>query len=450
MDKITESILGEFSKDNGIEALEEQDRFEHLTAYLALRRHFSRALDLKDVVIGDGGDTGIDAIAIIVNGALMTDVDQVQEMLDQNGYLEATFIFLQAARSGSFDGAKIANLGNGVEDFFRDVPKMVQNDDVKDAAEIRKAIYERASSFSRRPSCHLYYITTGKWTGDSDLTARIDIEKTKLVKTEMFDVVSFSPYGADDILRLYTATKHAISRTFTWKEQLLLPKIDGVNLSFLGYVPAHDFVKIISDDAGDDIVGGIFYDNVRDWQDYNEVNSGIRKTVLSDKKARFVLMNNGVTIIARDLKQAGNVFTIGSFQIVNGCQTSNVLFDQRDKLGAEVQVPLRLIWTNDENVIDSVVSGTNQQTQLTPEQIYARTDFAKKLEKHFESYPEPARLHYEAEVDACECRQEMRRHDVARFCCFAHAPAKALLPESGPGGAGSPAGACASFNLVAK
>jgi AIPR protein len=325
MDKITESILMEFSKDNGIEAFDEQDRFEHLTAYLAIRRHFSRALDLKDVVIGDGGDTGIDAVAIIVNGALMTDVDQVQEMLDQNGYLEATFIFVQATRTGSFDGAKIANMGNGVEDFFRDAPKMVQNDDVKDTADIRKAIYDRASSFSRRPSCHLYYVTTGKWTGDANLSGRIEIEKGRLADTDMFDVVSLVPYGADDILRLYTGTKHAISRTFTWKEQLLLPKLDGVNLSFLGYLPAEDFVKIISDDAGDDIVGGIFYDNVRDWQDYNEVNSGIRKTVLSDKRARFVLMNNGITIIARDLKQAGDVFTIASFQIVNGCQTSNVL-----------------------------------------------------------------------------------------------------------------------------
>ena len=45
----------------------------------------------------------------------------------------------------------------------------------------------------------------------------------------------------------------------------------------------------------------------------------------------------------------------------------------------------------------------------------------------------------EAEVDACECRQEMRRHDVDRFCCFAHAPAKALPRNPLPGGAGSPA-----------
>jgi hypothetical protein len=96
MDRITTSLLEAFSKANGIEQLPEDVRFEHLTGYLAIRRHFSRALDTKDVVVGKGGDTGLDSIAIVVNGALITDVDEVQEMLDQNGYLEATFIFVAA------------------------------------------------------------------------------------------------------------------------------------------------------------------------------------------------------------------------------------------------------------------------------------------------------------------------------------------------------------------
>jgi hypothetical protein len=37
MNKIVASILEEFSKANGIEKLEEKDRFEYLTAYLTIR-----------------------------------------------------------------------------------------------------------------------------------------------------------------------------------------------------------------------------------------------------------------------------------------------------------------------------------------------------------------------------------------------------------------------------
>jgi hypothetical protein len=213
----------------------------------------------------------------------------------------------------------------------------------------------------------------------------------------MFDEkeIDFRCLGADDVHRLYQATKNAISRTFVFENKVEVPAISGVDLSFLGYISAKDFVPLISDDAGDDILGSIFYDNVRDWQDYNTVNSAMRATIASDKQARFVLMNNGITIIAKVLKQAGSNFTIEDFQIVNGCQTSNVIFDQRDKLVDAMMIPLRLIATRDDDVIESIVFATNQQTELKPEQLYARTEFAKTLERYFATFKEQERLYYE-------------------------------------------------------
>jgi hypothetical protein len=106
-------------------------------------------------------------------------------------------------------------------------------------------------------------------------------------------------------------------------------------------------------------------------------------------------MNNGVTIIAKALKQAGSNFTIEDYQVVNECQTSNVIFDQRGKLQEDMMVPLRLIATKDDDVIESIVFATNQQTELKPEQLYARTEFAKKLERYFATFQEQDRLYYE-------------------------------------------------------
>lgn len=398
MDKITTSILNAFTKDNHLDPkLDEDVRFEHLTAYLTIRRHFSRALETADVVVGKGGDTGLDAIAIIVNGNLVTDVDDVQELLDQNGYLEASFIFVQAERSASFDGAKIGTIGTGVMDFFSDHPKLVRNQKVKDAAEIMSALYERSASFRKRPSCRVYYVTTGSWTDDKNLVARRDAALSDIKGTEMFDEkeTEFICYGAHQVHTLYQSTKNAIKRTFVFENKVEVPAVAGVELSFLGYVPAKAFVPMISDDAGDAILGSIFYDNVRDWQDYNTVNSAMRDTIASDKQARFVLMNNGITIIAKSLRQVGSNFTIEDFQIVNGCQTSNVIFDQRAKLTDEIMIPLRLIATKDEDIIESIVFATNQQTELKQEQLYARTDFAKSLEKYFSTFKEGERLYYE-------------------------------------------------------
>src|SRR5947209_17305476 len=101
MDIITQALLAEFSKANQTEHLPEDKQFEHFVAFITLRRHHTRTFDTTDMVIGDGADTGVDSIAIIVNGALVTDVDSVAELAERNGYLEVNFIFTQADRGPS-------------------------------------------------------------------------------------------------------------------------------------------------------------------------------------------------------------------------------------------------------------------------------------------------------------------------------------------------------------
>ena len=114
VDRVTDSLLAGFSVENGIEELDEAKRFEHLAAFSVIRRHFSRAFSTSDVVLGGGADTGVDALAIILNNVLVTDVDGVREVASHNDYLEPVFIFVQAERSASFDGAKIGTFGFGV------------------------------------------------------------------------------------------------------------------------------------------------------------------------------------------------------------------------------------------------------------------------------------------------------------------------------------------------
>src|ERR1700730_5856268 len=104
MDRITEALLTEFSGEFGITNLREEDRFEHFAAWLTVRRHYSdTTFDPGSLVTGSGDDTSIDAIAVIVNNNIITDVDTIEDLLDVNGYLDVTFIFVQAERSPHFD-----------------------------------------------------------------------------------------------------------------------------------------------------------------------------------------------------------------------------------------------------------------------------------------------------------------------------------------------------------
>jgi hypothetical protein len=395
MDKITRSLLSEFAASHQVDDLPEDDQFEHFVAFITLRRHHARAFDTDDIVVGRGADTSIDSIAIIVNGALVTDKDAIEELADRNGTLEVNFVFTQADRGEHFDSSKIGSFGFGVEDFFKDRPTLARNARVSEAAEIWAAILERGSLIRTKPTCRLYFATTGAWQADANNVARINGAKAALESTQLFSTVEFLCYGANDLHKLYNQTKTAVTREFEFRERRELPSVNGVVQSYIGFVPASEFLKIISDDSGDDILGSIFDDNVRDWQDYNSVNQEMKETLESGTAERFVLMNNGVTILTRKIGGVGSKLTIEDFQIVNGCQTSHVIFNQRGQDLSKVSVPLRLIETQDDEVKEAIVKATNRQTELTTEQLYALTDFSRQLELHFKSVGDPHRLYYE-------------------------------------------------------
>lgn len=167
MDRITKSLLDEFSQEHDLLSLGEDKRFEHLAVYLTVHRHHSETFDASESVIVSGGDAGIDGLTIIVNGTIATEPEIVEELAHANGYLDITFVFVQAERSASFDTAKIGQFGFGVLDFFKDRPQLPQNAAIKDLHAVMNKIYSLSSRFKRgKPVCRLYYVTSGKWIGD--------------------------------------------------------------------------------------------------------------------------------------------------------------------------------------------------------------------------------------------------------------------------------------------
>jgi hypothetical protein len=206
------------------------------------------------------------------------------------------------------------------------------------------------------PECFLYYVTTGQWSNDNDLVVRSSAERDDLMATGNFRSVEFVPVGAEQIQKLYNQAKNAITRDFVFEKRTVLPDIANVKEAHLGFLGATEFLRLLCDDNGQ-IIDSLFYENVRGWEGYNTINNEIRETLLSGDRDRFILMNNGITIIAKSLHTTANKFTMSDYQVVNGCQTSNVLFDNRALLANnDVRVPIRIICTTDESVTESVIS----------------------------------------------------------------------------------------------
>lgn len=395
MDAITRANLNQFVAANGIIATELTKQFELFSAYCVLSSVFEDTLDLEAISTGSGGDCGIDSLSIVVNGVLVTEADQVTDILENNKYLDVQFFFMQSTIASEFEGAKINNFFFGVEDFFKEEPALPSNEKMKNLREIKDALYQRAASFKRgNPDIFCYYSTTGTWQRPKHTSAIISAFIDRLQSTNLLDKVTVEMLDAKALQQMYRSTQNGLKAEISMPNVLTLPPIDGVDQSYLGYISASEYLKLITDEYTN-IRKTVFYDNVRDFQGDNKVNGKIAKTLSSPLKSEFIIRNNGVTVVAKSLTRTGDRFALADFQIVNGCQTSHVLFSNSDQLDDSVSIPIRIVATSNEDVTRGVIEATNSQTEVSDEQIRSLSDFQKTLEEHYATYEGDKRLFYE-------------------------------------------------------
>ncbi|MDB5287332.1 MAG: hypothetical protein JWR05_2281 [Mucilaginibacter sp.] len=395
MDKITKSLITELITNQELTSDGESKDFERLVNYSIVSNEYTKTFDINVLTIGDGNDTGIDGLAIIVNGQLVESIEEIDDLLERNNKLEITYLFIQAKTSSNFDSGSINTFIFGVLDFFDDEPKLVRNSDIQKFAEISDFLYNKAPRFRENPTIKLFYVTTGKWQDDPNLLAVVNSGRNSLEQKNLFESVSIAVYGAREIANAYRKTKESISTTINFSNRLTLPSINGISQAYIGLLPFEEFKKIVSDDEGNLL--NVFEDNVRDFQgENNDVNSGISLTLNSLDSEIFSVLNNGVTIVASSISPTGDQFTIYDYQIVNGCQSSNVLYNNRNgQYIDKVQIPIKLIATNDDDVKTRITLATNNQTPIKKEQLAALTDFQRSLEQYFNAHTGDERLYYE-------------------------------------------------------
>jgi hypothetical protein len=92
----------------------------------------------------------------------------------------------------------------------------------------------------------------------------------------------------------------------------------------------------------------------------------------------------------------GTILHIANFQIVNGCQTSHVLFEHRHALTDDLMVTLKVVETTDEDVFSELVRATNSQSKIEESQFLSLSPIAKRVEAYFNTYEgQDGRLYFE-------------------------------------------------------
>ncbi len=395
MNKIIESFLRTHIEEYGLGDMEKEVSFEHFVNRCIINKYAADRFDPSDIMT-DPGEKGLDGVAIIVNDRLILDSNDLLSVLQDYEVLNVTFIFIQSKTSENFCGSEIGDFIYGVKAFFEDSSARPQtNEKMERLISIKDKIYEESIHFKEAPKVDLYYVCCGKWNEDNGLQDRINIDLKPLTASTNYSKVNFYPYDSEKIVITYKELKKKVSKSFQMDKRMIFPAIDGVKQAFMGIVKCKDFVNILTDSDGK-MLTNIFEDNVRDFQGYNIVNSEIQDTISNpEDQNRFALLNNGITIVAKSIKSTGDTIELFDYQIVNGCQTSYVLFDNASKLTDESYIVLKIIEVSDEQIAERVIFTTNRQTEVKAEAFTSTKPFHKKLQDFYNAIESPYGLFYE-------------------------------------------------------
>ena len=381
-DRILSTYVKDFVETYNLNELDEPTAFEHLASFCVVSKYNPENFEPGDVVVGGSGDLGLDGVGILVNDHLVrskSDIDYFKEALHR---LDVQFIFIQAKTSPKFEASEIGTFISGVRQFFETTPPPA-NQYILSLHDLKEYIFDSSVDMDKSPICRLFYVTTGNWGNDPTLLARITQGTKDLEATNLFSSVEFVPLDSDGVKQFYREINQKITRGIKFERHTILPTISGVTEAYIGILPCLEYLNLICDDNGN-LNRRLFYDNVRDFQGHNAVNQEIEATVNDiERNDRFALLNNGVTIVARDKNNVGATFRLSDFQIVNGCQTSHVLHLNRDRLTENVFLPIKLIVTGDPEVINQIIQGTNRQTEVKVEAFESLAPFQKELEEFY-------------------------------------------------------------------
>jgi hypothetical protein len=229
-----------------------------------------------------------------------------------------------------------------------------------------------------------YFCCIGTWNENTTCAITLKKRKTSLEEFGLFNKVEVASIDKNKLIDFYKSSSEPLQTTFDFIDRVQIRNIPNVDEAYIGHIPFSEFKKLIIDDGSGNL-RNLFNDNIRDFLGLdNDVNTKIYETIQEKDFSKFPLYNNGITIIAEENMGRQEKFILNNYQIVNGCQTSNVLYNCRDVAGIDdTSIPIKLLITKDDALRDGVILSTNSQSKIDKEGLLALTTFQKQLESYY-------------------------------------------------------------------
>lgn len=388
MHAILSQYIEDLSHEFDIQNESESKLFEYFCNYVITSKYFLGRFNPVDITTQED-DASLDGIAIIIDGELIISVDDAMTAFETyKTSLPVDIIITQAKSGESFSKDDISNFNLGLQDFFSLEPKLPNGIYNGQAIEIIKVIVANVKKIKNKmPNLKVFFCTSGVYNNEREIAASFKILNKTCENADIFNDIEVSPMGRKELMKLWSSISDKNEASIQLIDYIGINEMPGIPQAYISIVKAKEFLeKIAMDDEGN-IREEVFDENVRAFLgDDNPVNKDIAKTLHSEKSKQFAVLNNGVTIIAPEIAIQSNtkVMHLTNYQIINGCQTTNTLYEHYADLNDNVELVVKFIESQDTDVAIEIVTATNNQSAVENEAFYALREKARLIQKFFD------------------------------------------------------------------
>ena len=372
MQNLLDVKFDKFIKDFNLDYSPEEENWKRFVNYHFFSQfqpgRLDTDIDLLDQICVDSQEfPGIQGALFLMNDQILSESQDIDDILqrDQKGLLELYFLTFES----------IENFGKQLELLFHRL-----NETEKSGKWLDTLAYAMSRNVMLRwkdnPVLRIVAFGDGKKKeygfGNEFSCCFSLIDYVWLDKRHLQDIIN--------------SNENSYRAELECKTSVLIPGgNDKFGDAYMMCMPAQELIKLMVTSDGL-LRRNMFDDNVRDSQGHSAVNQEILST-LKEYPGRFVLFNNGITIVCKEAKPENGKYVLENPQIVNGCQTCNMIYQAyRESVRLDgVQVIAKIVGSNQDDVTQGIVKGANRQNIVYEEAFETIRGFHKNLERYFEN-----------------------------------------------------------------
>lgn len=374
--------------------------FEAFANYCVFSKCSADKVEVVDIVY-EGADPGIDGAMLFLDDRAVFSAEELREILSASRReFDVTVILTQVKSSQSWRKVEVDSFISAIVDLLGDAPAQPHAPYLADFRASFRAVFENIGRVRNgRPNLRAYFLSAAPNTDAPEILAAFAIGKKALAALGYFHDVDYIMAHREELHSLWLGAGANVEAQLATVGYVAFPEAPSINNAYVATVHARDFIDAVLKNPDGTVRKKLFEENVRDFLGVDaEVNSEISQTISNaEKRMRFGLMNNGITIVASVVRPSGQAIFLRDFQIVNGCQTSNILISRDSDIARGVSLMVKLIEASDPVVIDDIVRATNRQSKVEDAQFASTLAALRDIENYFHARgrDETNRLYFE-------------------------------------------------------